>query len=226
MFISDKLTNEKNQCFEHWASINFNKLESLANTVLKRFKEHADDKIKGHYIRQFHNALGYRAYGSLDEGGVCKGCLYRTESFIKIAQESRTGKKKYSANFTKVHIEHTIPVAVLTKMIDSFDVPRLQATSLMTFLLENSVVTAMLDSEGRTSTSKLQSNGLVLNGYSKKSGVFTQNHPHFDLPFMRYTGSSNHPKIYNVLTSEEIDITTFTMEKFKSDMRIVLNKIK
>lgn len=219
-----QLINERNQCLEHWRAIDLRKLEKNVKKIIECLKSVSEKKITGHYVRQLHNTLGYKAAGSLRNGGLCKGCLYRSEAFIRLPQERRTGNKNHPPNVTKVHVEHTIPIAVLSNLIGIFDETKLQPEQVLHFLLENSITTAMLESEGRTPQNPDDIFGLVLKGYSRTCGVYIPDHNHSGRPFMRYTAQAKMPRIFNVLTGEEINARTFTMEDFRKDLHFLLSR--
>jgi hypothetical protein len=65
-------------------------------------------------LRQFHDKLGFKAKESLKQGGLCAGAIFRTQRFI--ATQERSGAKKGPEK--TVHIEHTVPVAVLASSRD------------------------------------------------------------------------------------------------------------
>lgn len=69
-----------------------------------------DDKSLDSQQRQFHNMLGFRAWGgSAHKGGLCGGTIFRTPGFIRL--EQRQFRKKPEGTKT-IHIEHTYPVAM------------------------------------------------------------------------------------------------------------------
>lgn len=217
-----QLKHEFDQLLTHWRSIDLAYLEKYAAKVAGQFIGGAANRDKGHYIRQYHNVLGYRAGMGLSEGGLCAGCLYRTEAFIKLPQDLRTGKKQHPAHLTKVHVEHTIPVAVLSSAIDRMGPALWNAKAAGEYLLANSIATAMLEPEGQMPKGDERPDALVLSGYSQKTGAFVEGHQHFGRPFMRYTARASRPRIFNVLTSVEIDVETFTMTDFRNDLQLLL----
>lgn len=49
-----------------------------------------------------------------------------------------------------------------------------------------------------------------LRSYESKTDAFDKAHPHYKLPFQRYTHSVTPPAIWNVLSGERIDSTKWT----------------
>lgn len=219
----EKLKYEREQLLGHWRSVDKYFLRKSAGVVARQFTSMASNSNKGHYIRQFHNVLGYKAGGELAKGGQCLGCLYRTESFIELPQEVRTGKKKHAVGLVKVHLEHTIPVSVLSASISRLGCTHWNEEAIGDFLLNSSIATAMLEEQGRT-PNRHPHEGLVLPKYTSHSGVFEENHPHWNRPFMRYTGQKMSPRIFNVLTGVEVDVHTFTMENFHRDLAMLMDE--
>lgn len=218
-----QLLHEREQLLERWRKINLKKLEKAANLVVQQYVNDTSDK--GHYVRQFHNVLGYRAASDLAAGGLCSGCLYRTEAFIRLPQAERTGAKQFPAHLTKVHVEHTIPVATLVSAIERMGFAQWQPKFIYDFLLANSITTAMLEPEGKIPREGESSAGLVLRGFAHQSGVFANGHPYAGRPFMRYTAQQQRPRIFNVLRSEEIDVDSFTIDDFYRDLQQLLDEV-
>ena len=219
-----ELLHERDQLLAFWRQIDSVDLKRRAAIVVAQYRHRATYRDKSHHIRQFHNVLGYMAAGSLARGGLCAGCLYRTEAFIKLPQDLRTGSKRHPDHLTKVHVEHTIPVSVLAAEIAEFDERYLNEETLTKYLLHQSIVTAMLEGQGRIFHPSRNADGIVLPGFAMDNGAFRKDHPHSNRPFMRYTAQATLPRIFNVLTSEQISLESFTMQDFHHDLQVLLSE--
>jgi hypothetical protein len=65
--------------------------------------------------RKAHDFYGWMAKD--DAWGACRGSLYRSENYMNIPLEKRSGKRKDRVEGFCIHIEHTIPVNVILKSI-------------------------------------------------------------------------------------------------------------
>ena len=113
------LQQEQDQLISHWQKIDLDRLDSAAKRVQAAVALAAPTKTTNHLIRQFHNILGYRAAGTVEHGGVCAGCLYRTADFVNVSQDLRTGSRIHHENQTRIHVEHTVPVSALVDHVES-----------------------------------------------------------------------------------------------------------
>ena len=66
-------------------------------------------------VRHAHDFYGWMSKDGA--WGACRGAFYRSENYMKIALENRSGKKRDKDEDFGVHIEHTIPVDVILKSI-------------------------------------------------------------------------------------------------------------
>lgn len=219
-----ELLHERDQLLDFWRGIDPEMLRRRAIAVLIQRVNHAPNRDQGHHIRQFHNALGYRAGGTLAQGGLCAGCLYRTAAFIKLPQARRTGSKRHPEHLAKVHLEHTIPVSALTAELAGFAASDLDPAALTEYLLARSITTAMLEKQGKIHHPLANPEGMVLPGNASGNQALVPEHRHWNRPFMRYTGGPEKPRIFNVLTAEEIDVEAFTMQDFDRDLRALLEE--
>ena len=132
---------------------------------------HDEDDLDSQ-LRQFHNHLGFKAWGTNPKrGGLCAGTIFRTPGFIKI--EHRKGTMKPIGRKT-VHIEHTYPVRMLCAAIRERqfeDYPRALA-----WLLKHSVTTAFREGEQDHLLGKSRS----------WSGALDPRSSDYLKPFMRY----------------------------------------
>jgi hypothetical protein len=111
---NNQLVHENNQLKKHWRGVGTMQLAMCLDHIENNVRRNRPDLVN-HYVRQFHNVLGYRAMGELRYGGLCAGALYRSEEFVSIPQDSRNG----AARLGNVHIEHTVPVNVIVSAIFS-----------------------------------------------------------------------------------------------------------
>ena len=91
-----------------------------------------------HSIRQIHDFYGWMAKpGTV---GLCAGTIYRTELFTKIPLTERNGTK--DKNKRTVHIEHTVPIADLERILRANHARFHCAADLHKFLMRYSVCVA------------------------------------------------------------------------------------
>tara|TARA_B100001769_G_scaffold75368_1_gene56705 strand:- start:857 stop:1606 length:750 start_codon:yes stop_codon:yes gene_type:complete len=146
--------------------------------------------------------------------GACRGAIYRSQDYMKIPLEKRSGKRKYKSRGEQysshhVHIEHSIPVKTILEyfwqhkdiLLEMDEQKKLHET-----FLSISVCTALTRHEEKLCIKK---------GLSKK-------HPEFENgeiltnsltdihPFKRYD-FSNGLKIYEVIYGREICPKSFTL---------------
>jgi hypothetical protein len=138
---------------------------------------------------------GIRQKGSLSDGGLCAGAIFRTQRFIET--KNRSGSKAGQS----VHIEHTFPIRQLKLEITKRRFRDYVET--LAWLLEHSVTTAFHEDEkehliGRSSTSD------ALNPLSRD----------YLRPFARYEKlHSSAGIVWNVLDAEELDPKTFPFQQ-------------
>lgn len=208
---------EKNQAIECWTRIKWDAFNnSIDKLVSALHNQNIELKAKktdiNSRIRNLHDRLGYRAFGSgssgLGQGGLCAGALYRSESFIKTKQELRDGrnrsKRDVPEHLVTVHIEHTVPVgALVTQLIAMSNTTQLSSEMVLDWLLRHSVTTAMLHEQGK-------SGEIVRSGYSSKTNVFVDNHDDKNYPFRRY--QSGRDRIYNIVDGSEVPLNDFSFD--------------
>ena len=175
---------------------------------------------KSNRARNAHDFYGWMSKsGRL---GECKGAIYRSEQYMKIALASRSGKRKlkrrgeaYSAN--DVHIEHSIPVAVILEAI-WFERPKFMSASNEEDVLEQ-LHKAFLTLSVCTALTRKEEAMCILKNFKKK-------HPQFEggrvlvpsiaevHPFARYDYSDG-LRIFEVITGAEINPAAFTLADHK-----------
>ena len=151
--------------------------------------------------------------------GGCRGAIYRSETYMQIPLADRSGRKKFASkgeeySTNDVHIEHSIPVAVILetiwhelKGIFSESNNQLELKKLHENFLSLSVCTALTREEEKFCVKK----------------VFSKKHPQFDrgkvlvnsleeiLPFLRYDFSKG-LKIFEAINGKEVDPETFSLK--------------
>jgi hypothetical protein len=225
------LEYERNQAFEYWQKIKWEAFNrSIDKVVSTLHNPNIDLNAKktdiNSRIRKIHDRLGYRAFGSglsgLNEGGLCAGALYRSESFIKTKQELRDGrnrdKKAVPEHLVTVHIEHTVPVGVLvSQLIEMSQIFQLSSETVLDWLLRHSVTTAMLHGQGKTGE-------LVRSGYAIKTDVFAKKHDDENYPFRRYQRGMD--RIFNIVDGSEVQLNDFSFDDHSENIFKFLELIK
>ncbi len=129
------------------------------------------------WLRRFHDRLGWKAKDDLRRGGLCSGAIYRTETFIRLAQDRRCGSR---AGRT-VHIEHTVPIGTLA---DAWARHRAEGVGSLArsyaWLLSHSVATAFHDQEETH-----------VAAFRHTTHCFDQESDWYCRPFRRYDGLLN-----------------------------------
>jgi hypothetical protein len=159
-----------------------------------------DDATLGGQFRQFHNKLGFRAWGSdPNRGGLCGGAIFRTPAFMAVSE--RRYKKKPVGTKT-IHIEHTFPIAMLCS--NARKARFANHVGMLRWMLQHSVATATSEPEQR----------LIHARYRKWSGALDPIYAdEFRKPFMRYGHVwSEIGTIWNVFDREEVDPSSFTFD--------------
>lgn len=163
-----------------------------------------NDHVNGgpnHAIRQIHDFYGWKAKDAAARRGVCAGALYRSAGYMSIDHTVRDGSK--GRNRT-VHIEHSIPVAVLVKAIRHHLASFATPSDLHYFLVCHSICAALsyqeeLTLRGRVANSRSQ----AFDGNGNLCG---------DYPFMRYQPLVDQRigfRLFNVVSGQEIQLDQF-----------------
>lgn len=205
-----RICPEHEQLVSHWKNIRWDLVQSSVERIHRVMSgSEKDDSTKARdlsgRIRKLHDLFGYMARGELDEGGLCRGAIYRTSKFINTPQESRKGRRhRLNSREVRVHIEHTVPVSVLAHgLIDKYNSQsELGCDEILRWILQNSITTAMLHSQGLTKSS----DSVVRNGYSCRMPADEYSHA----PFGRYDFASD--VIINVFNGSCIDVTNYSLD--------------
>jgi hypothetical protein len=153
-------------------------------------------------IRKIHDFYGWKAWDCTARRGVCAGALYRSAGYMAIAPTMRDGSQ--GPNRT-VHIEHSVPVAVLVRALRYHLSSLATPSALHDFLIRHSVCAALSYEEERL----LKQAGVVgsRNSAFDDEGCIVGRHP-----FLRYqplvercTGF----RLFNVVSGHEIQIDQF-----------------
>lgn len=166
---------------------------------------HGND-IRNIDVRHIHNRFGWQAGGDT----LCSGALYRTEDFIGLPEAERCGTKALGQT---VHIEHTVPVATLTRNIIGSD--RIDPDDTVLWVLTHSVVTGVTD--GPTG----ERHRMVRRGQARRSHAFTPDHADHDRPFRRYDPAGHSP-IWDVVRGERIDPERFSFADHREKIAMAL----
>jgi hypothetical protein len=168
-----------------------------------------------HSIRQIHDYYGWMAKDGIK--GKCRGTIYRTKEFIKINPWDRDGSKKESRN---IHIEHTVPVAVLQKFLKRPDASYKHPRSLHLDLIHHSVCVAMSHQE------QLSMRNIVPN--SSNTAFDKNGDPIDNRPFLRYKAlQKQNPdfRIINTMTGDEISLEKFTFDDHVKTLQLASSLI-
>lgn len=165
-----------------------------------------DNDIRNIDIRHMHNRFGWQAGGNT----LCAGALYRTEDFMGLPEAVRCGTKALGQT---VHIEHTVPVATLTRYIAGSD--RIDPEDTVLWVLTHSVVTGVTD--GPTG----ERHRMVRRGQAMRSHVLLPDHVDHDRPFRRYDPAGHSP-IWDVVRGERIDPDHFTFADHRANIATAL----
>ena len=170
----------------------------------------------GHAVRQVHDFYGWKAKGDVRRRGLCSGALYRTAAYLRIPKNARCGSRLGKT----VHIEHTVPVAVLTKSLRHESRDFVSPERLHHHLMRLSVCTAMSFNEEQL----------------LRKTPHRPPHPAFDdeglqigdLPFSRYANLTRiHPdfRVYNVLTGDRLNLSKFTFADHTGALRFAAAQV-
>ena len=177
-----------------------------------------DKKLgKSNRARSSHNYYGWMSYTEKPLG-KCKGAIYRSEEYMKIPLQERSGEslknlkkrgKGYGSNH--IHIEHSIPVSLILRYFFNYkdiylDNPdNLINKSLHEAFFSISVCTALTRQEEKE-VIKYKDQHPELDKKELKVGSLSEIHP-----FIRYDFSKG-LKIYEMITGSEINPETFTLK--------------
>ena len=178
---------------------------------IKEFKK----KLAGPNVRT-RNAHDFYGWMSKDGAwGACRGAFYRSENYMKIALEKRSGKKSDIDEDFGVHIEHTIPVDVILESIwhcrktfESISNDQMLQKKLYEKFLSISVCTAVTRKEEKTCIPKEYeskhpdfADGRLLNMDSLNEV----------LPFKRYN-FENGLRLFEVINGTEISPDSWSLK--------------
>lgn len=174
--LSTALSNERNQLLETWKRVFAKTPDPCAAPFLqlaRLAKGSTDKKAISNDLRKIHDRFGWMAKES-SLAGKCSGALYRTQAFIQLPSDERIGKKRGQT----VHIEHTVPVNVLSMRWLEVRKSGQEQELMPTFawVMHHTVATAFHQDEQKT-----------LNGVSKSTDCFAEGTPGFGRPFKRYS---------------------------------------
>jgi hypothetical protein len=159
-------------------------------------KSQADSQSISSWLRQFHDKLGFKAKGTLVNGGLCSGAMFRTEEFIEVDTHARVGSKENQS----VHIEHTVPICVLRSELAK----RLfsNQTEALAWVLRHSVTTGFYENQKGH-----------LKGVGRVSDAFSDGADGHLRPFMRYKRmfDADEP-VWNVFKRQLVEPRSFTFD--------------
>ena len=198
---------DRRQLICTWKNIDaMHVLRGLERVILKiRTGGDSNDKI-----RKLHDLFGFKAWGNALQGGLCAGCIYRTEEFINIGMEARTGQRGARHLPESIHVEHTVPVAALANHLSMLACRGESDQSLQKFLISHSVATAVQRKQGHVVPT-----GIVAQGFARRAVDFETNRP-----FERYESNS----ILNILSDEKIDLASFSFSDHRAAMVELLDE--
>jgi hypothetical protein len=155
------------------------------------------ETVFGMHFRQTHNIFGWMAGNTLARRGLCSGAIYRSERFMALPQAARSGSagpRKSLIHLQNVHIEHTVPIAALTKRWTDYREGReLSLAVAYAWMFVHSISSAVHMAEKGG-----------LGHYESRTDAFDPTSPHYDRPFMRYSHREEPLAIWNVLSGERV----------------------
>jgi len=201
---------ERAQLLDHWKqAIQKNWfVDEVAEVrkILAASKGAKNQRSIGESLRYFHDRLGFKAKDTLDEGGLCKGAIFRTQTFIATTQRSGARGPGKTA-----HIEHTVPINNLATAIINSQFPDYR--DLLIWLLKHSVTTAFHEDEKK-----------YLEGRENETDALNLALVEYQKPFMRYQKLvKDGGVVWNVLDGTKIDPLTFT---FKDHFGVVIKLLE
>jgi hypothetical protein len=201
MAVTAELENERVQLLDHWKKQLtrnpdwiFSELRQVRQIMAASNGDEKATQSLGSHLRQFHDKLGFKAKGSVTDGGLCAGAIFRTQTFIETKE--RIGSKVRQS----VHIEHTFPIRQLRIEIGkcSFE----SYADALNWLLMHSVTTAFHESEKEH-----------LAGRASSSDALNPTSPEYLKPFARYEKLHQAAGVvWNVFDRQKVDPQTFTFE--------------
>lgn len=220
----------------HYELINKKALRRLptryASDIIGEMQSTCDTRIIGHSIRQIHDFFGWMAKNKTYrfitdknqeqriQRGHCAGAVYRTRRYMEIETQDRNGTKKASRN---VHIEHTIPIRVLTRaLINRFTGIQPSTEDVLQFIMNISICTAFHHKdEIAMKTHNVQAmDHLAFTDRGERIG---------DYPFARYLplkANDTTFSIFNIISNKEIDLEHYTfsdhLETLKEASRLAI----
>ena len=162
-------------------------------------------------LRKIHDFFGWMAKGGPNsKKGHCKGCMYRSKSFLEMPVDQRCGAK---ADQT-IHVEHAIPIKLLPELIwDSLPnhPSAFEEAMINKLVLQYSVSVAVTICEKRKIDRVRTINGKCGSWRSNHPETVDQTNPSSSLlhPFLRYKCSG--AEIYSMVTGECIDVESYTI---------------
>ena len=196
---------DRRQLICTWKNIDATRVKRGLERVILKIRTGGDSNDK---IRKLHDLFGFKAMGNALQGGLCAGCIYRTEEFVNIGMEARTGQRGARDLPESIHVEHTVPVAALANHLSMLACRGESDQSLQKFLISHSIATAVQRKQGH-----VLPKGIVAQGYARRAVDFEEN-----LPFKRYTPDTS---ILNILSGEKIDLASFSF----SDHQVAMVKL-
>lgn len=188
---------ERKQLIETWQSAFQTNWITKPRSCVRSLADPSETQF-GMHFRQTHNIFGWMAGNTLKNRGLCSGAIYRSERYMSLDPLSRSGSagpRKTLLHLQNIHIEHTVPIAVLNNRWAHYrqgKTPDLAETYAWMFIHSISTAVHMAEKGG-------------LRSYESKTDAFDKDHPHYRLPFQRYTHSATPAVIWNVLSGERID---------------------
>lgn len=210
--MSTALGNERQQLLGHWTKllqrhndwISF-ELRQVQHVLAASKGDRNAQESLGSYLRQFHDKLGFKAKGTVRDGGLCVGAIFRTQAFIVC--DERVGSKVGQS----VHIEHTFPIRQLR--IEIGKRPFQNYPETLSWLLTHSVATAFHEREK-----------LHLAGWSSSSDALNPDSRSYLKPFGRYEAlHTAEGVVWNVFDGCQVDPKTFT---FRDHFQIMLRLLE
>lgn len=152
-------------------------------------------------VRRLHDFYGWMAKHD-DVRGCCAGALYRTAGFMAIPPNNRVGRKLGQ----NIHIEHTVPIAVLLKALRACSSNFESLCKMHQFLINHSVCTAFtVEERNWLGEAKIPPN---------KNEAFNDDGGQLhEYPFRRYLPlieQGRDFRVINVVTGKEVDLKSFS----------------
>lgn len=188
--VRQKIENKKNPKLNP-----FNISLRLFNNITSSNKD--DIKSNSDLIRKFHDFYGWMSKGTAKNIGLCAGTCFRTSDYVSLNPNLRSGKKNDREKEIGIHVEHTIPVKVLNKILITNINLNSKPKDIFNLLMDYSVCTAF---------TRLNEKSKIIKGLHSRHPDFDENGsiPNINevRPFIRY---SSDLEIYSVITKKNID---------------------